>query len=138
MDGMTGSIIGLIILILISWKGYKKFKKPILWLGFIPIFSIIHNYLGWHILALAFRFDSNPDQFPFWASIVGPTYIGVGVFGLPLEAIGFSDDFAYTIAFGLNSILIAVLIVLIIQWIQNKMPNKSLQSDAQKDRAPLS
>lgn len=125
MDGTIGSLIALIVLILVSWKGYSKYKKPIIWLAFVPAFSIFHTYLGWHVLALAFQYDSKPEQFPLWASITGPTFAGVGIFGLPLEAIGFSDELAYSMAFGLNAIVVAVLIAFIIQWFQKRKFGKN-------------
>jgi hypothetical protein len=125
MDGAIGLIVALIVLILVSWKGYSKYKKPLLWLAFVPAFSIIHTYLGLLVLALAFQYDSNPEQLPLWASITGPTFIGVGVFGLPLEAIGFSDELAYSMAFGLNAIAVAVLIAFFIQWVQKRKLGKN-------------
>jgi len=125
MELMIGIIIALIALILAAWLGYKKYKKLVLWLVFVPIFSIVHAILGWHILELAFRYDTKPELFPLYATILSPTYAGVALFGFPLEAVGFSDGIAYSIAFGLNAILVSVLIVLIIQWFQKTKSSKN-------------
>ena len=120
MNEYAGSIAAFLVLIFVSWKGNKRYKKPALWFGFVPVFSIAHALMGMHILMLAFQYDSNPEQFPLFAKILAPSYITVGLFGLPLEALGLSDSIAYTAAFGLNGILLAVLIVLAIQWLQKR------------------
>ena len=117
MERILGKIIAFLVLILVSWKGYKKYNRPGLWIGFVPLFSIIHTIMGWYILTLAFHFDSKPDQFPLFASILMPTYAGVSLFGFTLEAGGLPDDIAYSIAFGFNAILVAVIIALAVQWV---------------------
>jgi hypothetical protein len=113
-----GSVIAFCLLIFVSWTGFKKYKDGLLWLGFVPIFSISHYILGWYILGLAFWYDGNPNQVPLFAKMVGPTYSGVILIGYPLEAIGLGDDLAYSIAFGLYGICIAVLIAFIVQWVK--------------------
>lgn len=123
MTDIIGPIIALFVLAFVAWKGYKKYKRPVLWFGFIPILSIAHALMGMYILGLAFQYDSAPENFPLFARILSPSYVGVGVFGLPLEALGFPDSIAYSVAFGLNGILIAVLAVLLIQWLQKRKAN---------------
>ena len=125
MESTIGTIIALLLLVLTAWLGYKKYKKLVLWLILFPVFSIVHTILGWHILELAFQYDAMPELFPLYASILSASYAGVMLFGFPLEAVGFSDEFAYTIAFGLNAILVSVLSVLIIQWFQKKRASKN-------------
>ncbi len=120
-----GTIIDVCLLIIVSWVGFKKSNNRSLWLGFVPLFSIIHAILGWYILALAFQYDSKPEQFPLFASILAPTYSCVILFGYPLEAIGLGDDLAYSIAFGLNAICISLIIAFIVQWIKRR---KSIRS----------
>ena len=116
MGMIIGSVLALIVLIVVSWAGHKKFQKPILWLIVLPVVSILHTLLGWYILGLAYQYDSQPDQFPLFASILAPTYSAVNMIGIPLEVIGVSDDIAYSFAFGINAILLTTIVMLIIQF----------------------
>jgi hypothetical protein len=125
MGMIIGTTIALLVLVLVAWVGYKKFRKPIPWIIVLPIVSIVHTCMGWYILGLAFQYDSQPDQFPLFASILAPTYSAVNMIGIPLEVIGLSDDIAYSFAFGLNAILLTTLVILIAQWIMKRIHKKS-------------
>ena len=111
-----GSVLALIVLTVVSRAGYKKFKRPMLWVVVLPIVSIVHTFMGWYILGLAYQYDSQPDQFPLFASILAPTYSAVNMIGIPLEVIGVSDDIAYSFAFGVNAILLTTIVILVIQF----------------------
>lgn len=77
MEATAGTILASAILVLTSLHGYRKYEKPILWLGFVPVFSILHTYLGWYFLALGFRHLDHPEEVPLNAWLLAPTYVGV-------------------------------------------------------------
>ena len=71
-------------------------------------------------MALAFANIDTQNQLPLYAKVISPSYIGVALFGLPLEATGIGDTIAYTAAFGLNSVFLGIIIIFIIKWLRKK------------------
>jgi len=90
-----GLSISFLVMALIAWRGYQKYKKPILWLGFMPILSVAHSFLGLYLLGLGFSFIGRENLIPYWVKFLSPTFIGVKFLGLPLEMLGLHDNLAY-------------------------------------------